>query len=48
MSQAFENQIKIISTKKIEEQINSMGKAVLYINFATDKSTLKQDGQIFK
>lgn len=49
----FEQTIQKITSDNIEKDLNTSGKAVLYINFDTDKATLKQDGlatvqEIFK
>lgn len=42
--QAFENKMDIIPATEIQKQLDEKGKAILYINFDTDKSTLKDDG----
>ena len=44
---AFENKMSIIPAAEIQKQLDEQGKAVLYINFDTDKSTLKPDGKQF-
>lgn len=41
----FKNEMTIIPASQIRQQINEKGKAVLYINFDTDKATLKPDGR---
>lgn len=40
----FEQTIKKITSDKIEKDLTENGKAVLHINFDTDKATLKPDG----
>ena len=42
---AFENKMEIIPSTEIQKQLDEKGKAVLYINFDTDKATLKPDGK---
>jgi OOP family OmpA-OmpF porin len=42
---AFENTMSLQPAAEIKKQINESGKAVLYINFDTDKATLKPDGK---
>ncbi len=41
----FEQTIGILKSDEIKKQLDEKGKAVLYINFDTDKSTLKADGK---
>ncbi len=43
----FENKMSIIPAAEIQKQLDEKGKAVLYINFDTDKATLKPDGKQF-
>lgn len=40
----FKNQMGISSATEIKQQLDEKGKAVLYINFDTDKASLKPDG----
>lgn len=40
----FEQTIQKISSTQIEKDLTNKGKSVLYVNFDTDKSTLKEDG----
>lgn len=42
---AFENKMSIIPAAEMQKQLDEKGKAILYINFDTDKSTLKPDGK---
>lgn len=45
-AKAFENKMGIIPTSgEMQKQLDEKGKAVLYINFDTDKATLKDDGK---
>lgn len=46
-SKTFENKMSIIPADEIKKQLDEKGKAVLYINFDTDKATLKPDGKQF-
>lgn len=41
----FENKMSIIPAAEIQKQLDEKGKAILYINFDTDKATLKPDGK---
>lgn len=41
----FENKMSIISASEIKKQIDADGKAILHINFDTDKATLTADGK---
>ncbi len=41
----FEQTIGIVKSDEINRQLDEVGKAVLYINFDIDKSTLKPDGK---
>ncbi len=41
----FKNEMTIMPASQIKKQIDETGKAILYINFDTDKATLKPDGQ---
>lgn len=41
----FEQTIGIVKSDEIKKQLDEEGKAVLHINFDTDKSTLKADGK---
>lgn len=40
----FKNGMSILPASKIKQQLDEQGKAILYINFDTDKATLKPDG----
>lgn len=42
--QGFKQTIKTIKAEEIKRDLDSKGKAVLYINFDTDKATLKAEG----
>ncbi|MCX2584373.1 OmpA family protein [Pedobacter sp. MR22-3] len=42
---SFQQTISLIKADEIKHQLDKAGKAVLYINFDTDKSTLKPEGQ---
>lgn len=42
---SFHQTITLIKADEIKQQLDIAGKAVLYINFDTDKSSLKPDGQ---
>lgn len=44
---AFENTMSMLPAAEIKKQLDATGKAVLYINFDTDKATLKPDGKQF-
>ena len=45
-AKAFENKMGIIPTSgEMQKQLDEKGKAVLYINFDTDKATLKDNGK---
>ena len=44
-SGAFEQTIQLIQAEEIKNQLDENGKAILYINFDTDKATLKSDGE---
>jgi outer membrane protein OmpA-like peptidoglycan-associated protein len=41
---ALENKMSIIPAAEIKKQLDEKGKAILYINFDTDKATLKPEG----
>lgn len=41
----FEQAIELIKAEEIKEQLDKNGKTVLYINFDTDKATLKFEGE---
>jgi outer membrane protein OmpA-like peptidoglycan-associated protein len=43
--EAFKQTITMLKADEIKKQIDEKGKAVLHINFDTDKATLKPDGQ---
>lgn len=43
--EGFKQTIKAPTASEIKQQLDADGKAVLYINFDTDKATLKADGQ---
>ncbi|MFT4024369.1 MAG: OmpA family protein [Flavihumibacter sp.] len=42
--EAFKQTITMLKADDIEKELSSKGKAVLHINFDTDKATLKPDG----
>lgn len=42
--EAFKQTISLIKSDQIEKDLNEKGKTVLYINFDTDKATLKPEG----
>ena len=42
----FESTVKAYKASDIQKELEAKGKAVLYINFDTDKATLKSDGQL--
>jgi len=44
---AFVNTMSMLPAAEIKKQLDATGKAVLYINFDTDKATLKPDGKQF-
>lgn len=44
-NEAFEQTIQLIQAEEIKNQLDENGKAILYINFDTDKATLKSDGE---
>ena len=43
--EAFKQTITLLKSEQIQSQLAEKGKAVLYINFDTDKATLKPEGQ---
>ncbi|WP_268223414.1 OmpA family protein [Sinomicrobium oceani] len=43
--EAFKQTISIANSNQIEKDLNEKGKAILYINFDTDKATLKPEGK---
>jgi OOP family OmpA-OmpF porin len=43
--EAFVNKMKLIPAAEIQKELDEKGKAILYINFDTDKATLKPDGK---
>lgn len=43
--EAFKQTITLLESKQIQKDLVEKGKAVLYINFDTDKSTLKPEGK---
>lgn len=43
--EAFKQTITMLKAEEIEKDLTEKGKAVLYINFDTDKATLKPDGK---
>lgn len=43
--EGFEQTITFLKSDQIQKDLQDKGKAVLYINFDTDKSTLKSDGK---
>lgn len=45
LQEGFKQTITLIKADEIKNQLDKTGKAILYINFDTDKSTLKSDGE---
>src|SRR5690606_34057239 len=43
--EGFEQTITFLKSDQIQKDLQDKGKSVLYINFDTDKSTLKSDGK---